>query len=236
MRTTRVLALHGSGTGPALWDELRAACPDLEITAPDLNALVASVEADVEPLVAAIEALAPDGPIVVAGSSVGAHLALEVAARRGADACGVLLVSPGPVTTPTARRTQLEEMSAGMRATTLDAFMDTALSLLVCPDGPRADAAREATRAMLEAGGFEGAPALVDVALGLPDPAASLERVSAAVRVLAGAADPTVEAEWTETWRGAPHVEGPTVLDRVAHLAPVEAPDVVAEALRALVA
>lgn len=229
----RVLALHAVGATPALWDEVADAAPELDVLAPDLLSLSLAVGERLGSLVRALAATLPPDPVVLAGCTIGANLALEVAAMLGGRAKGVLLLNPAPLSPDPWYRERLRAFERLSRDMTLEERHSWA-PILLHRGNPRYEAAAEKVRAMTElANGGQSLP-LLRLAADFPDGTASLRRVTAPVHAIFGGEnlDPFVPHDCRDEWTRALGADSVTTLDGAASWLPLEEPQEIAEILR----
>lgn len=233
-----ILALHGGGVTPALWDPVRAVAPELEIVAPDLNRIAAGLPAgaDFDSLADAVVAVAPAGPLVLTGVGMGSRLSLLVA-ERIASTAGVLLMAAGAPHEDEA----YVNMARGYRSFLADAFKEelipTLLPVMLYSWGPRyRQAARELKAMFLEACGQPAIPLARVMAIFGPFLQHRLHRIEAPIELLYGKADAVFDPRAAALWRQLPQVRSVEVLEKASHMIPLDAPEEVAARLRRLVA
>ncbi|MVN88550.1 alpha/beta fold hydrolase [Deinococcus sp. HMF7620] len=98
MSAVRWVLLHGFGTSGTLWNEVAARleaptlCPDL----PGFGTAAAIPGFSVAEMADHVQAALGQGPFLVAGHSMGAKVATELAARQPPGLRGLALVAPSP--------------------------------------------------------------------------------------------------------------------------------------------
>lgn len=234
----RVLAFHAPGATPEMWEEVAAAAPELDLIAPDLLALSHAVGGRLGPMLRALAAMVPQGPVILTGCTLGANIALEIAALLGPRAQGVLLLAPQPARPVAGFRDKMRQLSLLLAA---DMGPDEAAAwapLLVHRASRRGRAALGKAEAMLrEAYGAAAVP-LVQLAADFPEATLALRRMKAPVRALFGAEavnpfpGPTLLPDWRKAI-GADNVE---VLPDCKEWIALEDPALVAAELRELAA
>ncbi|WP_373045811.1 alpha/beta fold hydrolase [Vulgatibacter sp.] len=229
-----IVALHAAAVTPAMWDEVRQAAPDLEFLAPDLIALTERGDGTLAHLVQDLAAQLPEGPLVLLGASIGAHIALELAAVLGDRVRGTVMVAPGPPTLDAEFLERARGLERIVRHAWSPAVGKSLIPLLVYPFGP--DYATIAARVeRMLALAAERSATLLGMSPALHRAAELLPLVSGPVRVLiAGAnSNPVVGVGLAEAWRG---VLGSAVekIPDASEFLPMEKPDAVVDAIRAL--
>lgn len=235
MSRAGVLFLHHFGGSARTSDAVVAQLDGVETSAIDLPGFGAAAAADgpydviryADVAEAAFDAMAAER-IVVVGHSMGGKVALALAARRPRRLASLLLLSPSPPTP--------EPMSDADRATALAGWGDldhaeaTLARITARPLGPHARdlalddmlrAAAGAWRAWLETGSRE-------------DIAAALARIVVPTMILCGSDDSVlpVAVHRRETMSRLPDA-ALRIVAGAGHLLPIEAPDMVAEAIMA---
>jgi len=238
-RSPRVYALHGGGTTPALWNPLRRVAPDLPLVTPDLNRIARRIGATPSygQVVDALLEEAPEGPLVLAGATLGARFAVSLGARLGDRLRGMLLLMPLDAD---------EEASflakfAGLRRFLVEGYneryRETAIPVMLHRWSPRFHEASQELRAILDEGAGPAAAPLAHASSVLDEPAAlQLRRIRAPVDVRFGAADPVFEPALAASWRRQPAVRSVEILPEVSHQIPLEVPERIAADLRRLLA
>lgn len=232
---TRVLALHAAGATPAMWDELAARMPRMDVLAPDLVGLAQVTGGRPGALVRALLAMVPLGPILLTGCEIGANLALEVAALLGARAAGVLLLSPCPLRpTPTYRK-RMRHLGTLMEMQLTEDEAAAWTPLVVNRAAPGAAHAAEKAERMLREVGQAIAP-LQHLAADFPDGDAALGNIRAPIRAFFGAesVNPFPGPTLIPEWKRALGEDRVTLLEHAREWLPLEKPKEVADALAAL--
>ena len=236
--TPTIYALHALAVSPEMWHDVRDAAPDLTFVAPDLAEVVEEPgsEGSLATFVRKLADRAPAGPLLLLGASIGANFALELAAVLGERVRGTLLVVPGP---PAADEAFLERTS-GLLRTLRHAWNDEMAAafvpLLVYRFGPRYAQVAERVERMLRRNGARAAP-LLELSPAFAPAAELLPRIPGPVRILVAAdnSNPIVGPHVLEDWRQLLGTEAVQRVSSASEFLPMERPEVVVEALRALI-
>ncbi|WP_373047347.1 alpha/beta fold hydrolase [Vulgatibacter sp.] len=235
--TAPIFALHAGGTTPALWDPVRRAAPDLAFVTPDLNHIAELLPGDATyaDLVDELRNLVPPGPVVLAGATIGARLALSVASTLGERLQALYLLTPTPVVEDQAFLAKL----AGLRRFMMEGFsaaqVEVSLPVMLYRWGPRFTEAADELRRLLHEGAGPRGMALARRCENLgPQPKELLATVDAPIEVLFGGADPVLEMAWPDSWREVPQVRSVEVLPDASHQLVLQIPGRIAADLRRL--
>lgn len=215
-----LVLLHGFGSDAGAWMFVQEALAQGRavhaIDLPshgdsDVDAGVATLEALAERVGAAVDALT-DGPLHLAGHSLGGRIALRLAARLGARVRSLTLIAPAGMGGPVSRDFVDGFLRADKRRP-----MKEALRLLVADEGAvTSEMVERALAAKRIDGAQEALEAIAAACLGDNAPEGVAEdraAISAPVLVLWGAEDRVI----------APPAEGAEVLEGVGHLPQMEA-------------
>jgi len=234
----RILAFHAGATTPAHWDPVRAAAPELRFHVPDMNrtALALPPDARYGDLIEALVEQAPPGPLVLAGATFGARIALSVAVRLGSAVRAIYLLTP---TTPD-ESPEFLTMLAGMRRFAVESRSEeriaTQVAMMIHRYGPRfARASAELAAHLREGARLGHAFARISAQLDEP-PIRWIDRIAAPIEIRFGGADPLIQPVFVEPWRAVSQVRSLEIWPNVGHQIALEAPDRVAADLRRLVA
>ena len=186
-------------------------------------------EASMAEAAAAVMRRAPTR-FLLAGTSYGANLALEVAARAPARVTGLWLMgcNPGPDDDPVGGRRLTERVRAGE----FDAVVEELAERVVYARGPNAEVARSAFQGMarrLGVGVFERQSASL---FGRPDRRDDLRRTSCPTLLLWGRDDALSPVTHGTMMAARITRSRLVVLDRCGHLPTLEQPELVTAALR----
>ena len=231
---TTVLALHAGALDPSSWSEVESLAPEFDFVTPHMGRLAEEVQGSLGRLVERLAALVPNGPVLVAGCSIGARIALEVAAHLGPRTQGLAFIAGGPVEEDEA----YIQFLRGVRSFLVEAFDPSQIPSMVAVTlyrfGPRfAEAAAKVT-AMLEREAGQNTAALGQSFKTLPRrPVELLARFDAPIEVLFGRYDPVLLSHWPKEWSRVRRTRV-TVLQNAAHQITLEAPEEVVGALRRL--
>jgi pimeloyl-ACP methyl ester carboxylesterase len=230
-----VLALHAGALDPSSWSDVEALAPELEFVTPHLGRLAEEAQGRFQGFVERLAARVPEGPVVVAGCSIGARIALAVAAHLGPRTHGLLLISGGPVEEDEAYL----QFIRGLRSFMVDAFdasqIPSLTPVMMYRFGPRFSESAARVSAMLEREGGQKTAALGQFFEALPErPVDLLGRFEAPIEVMFGRYDPLLHSHWPEEWNRVKRARV-SVLQNAAHQITLEAPEEVVEALRRLV-
>ncbi len=201
---------------------------------PHLGRLAEQVEGSFSAFIERLAAFVPEGPVLVAGCSIGARIALEVAALLGPRTHGLAMISGGPVNEDEA----FLQFLRGLRSFMVDAFdvsqIPSLTAVMMYRFGPRYGEAAAKASAMLEREGGRRTAALGQFFDALPHrPVELLAQHDAPIEVLFGRYDPLLHSHWLEEWSQVRRTRV-TVLQNAAHQITLEAPEEVAAALRRL--
>lgn len=232
-----IYALHALAVSPEMWQDVREEAPDLRFAAPDLLRVIEEerIEGQLDTLIAALAERAPPGPIVLLGSSIGAHLALELAAVLGARVRGTLLLVPGPPALDGDFLVRANTLMRTLQHAWTDEVARSFVKLLVYPFGRRHASVAERVERMLRHWGPRSAP-LLAVAGGFRDAARLLPRIPGPVRALLAAdnANPVHGPGLVDAWRKLLGEEAVQRIESASEFLPMERPDAVVAALRTL--
>ena len=229
----RVLALHGMGATPALWNDVAEQAPDLSLLAPDVSTLLQAVGGRLGCLVRALSAIVPAGPVTLTGCGVGANVALELGALLGDRLRGVLLLSPQPLRPHAMFRERYRQLAKTLQTKMTPDELLAWTPIFVSRRGVRADkSVPQAERMLLAADG--ASVALARFSADFPDAGRTLQRVRAPVRALFAGdnLNPFHGPRWVDDWRRSLGPENVELLPEARHWLPLEAPEEVALALR----
>jgi 2-succinyl-6-hydroxy-2,4-cyclohexadiene-1-carboxylate synthase len=246
----RIVGLHGFGGSGRSWDAVRdelarqGGDPDRLIT-PDLRGHGAAfarrpVDIDhvLEDVAAVVREAAADGPVVLAGYSLGGRVAVQLALRDPAPLAELTLISStSGLDDPaerTARRSADERLAQRLEADGVERFAARWGELPLWDGDP--PAARAAQRAELEAGDAAGlAAALRGLSPGaVPAVGDRLATLAVPLRVVVGSRDRRYRAVAARLVALAPQTAGEVVVADAGHGLLREAPAAVATALLAL--
>ncbi len=230
-----IYALQGLAVTPDVWDDLKQALPELRVVCPDVVALAERGDGTLAGLLRKLAEQAPAGPLLLVGSSIGAHVALELAAFMGDRVVGSLLLAPGPAVTD-------EEFSLRVRGLlrVLENWTDEAarslIPLLLYRFSPRYPANEKRLARMLSIAAPRS-PALLNLAAGFQSAPDLLPRLHGPVHVLVGAdnGNPVTGPAVYDTWRGV-LPEGVERIPSASEYMQMDRPELVADAIRAMVA
>lgn len=233
----RVLALHGEGATPALWDDVADAVPEVDLLAPDLVAITHAVGGRLGPLVRTLAGMVSREAVIVAGCGVGANVALEVGALLAPRTAGVVLISPQPFRPEPSYRERIRQLCRLMRMQMDDGELAAWVPLMVHRGGLRWNTAGPQAEAMLQEVGGPGCASLYQIAADFPEGSLALKMIRAPVRAFFGrdTVNPFPGPSWVPEWQKA---LGPTNVELVPstrHWLPLEAPERIAGALREFV-
>jgi pimeloyl-ACP methyl ester carboxylesterase len=243
-----VVLLHGWASTPGAWAETAAGlarrgslvlCPELRghggssrLPLPDAQGLLAVLADDV---LAAIDALAGDEPVVLAGHSGGGLVALTAAALRPASVAGLVLVSTA-VEAPRLPSAERALVGGGLlgRVLRTGAGPELVLSRTMGParpfEGRRAVAEDfAATRPEVRRVHFDASSG-IDLRRRL----AAVASRGTPIGVLSGLEDRTTSPAQARRTARAAGLPGPVLLAGRGHALPVEAPHAVLEAVLAV--
>ena len=232
----RVLALHAPGATPDMWEEVAEAASDMDLLTPDLLALSHAVGGRLGPMLRAISAMVPQGPVLLTGCTLGANIAHEVAALLGPRAQGVLLLAPQPARPVTGFRDKMRQLSRLLAADMGPDECAAWAPLLVHRASRRGPAALARAEEMLRVAWGATAVPLFQLGAEFPDASLALRRLKAPVRAVFGAEavnpfpGPTLLPDWRKAI-GAGNVD---LLPDLKEWIPLEDPALVADALRDL--
>jgi 3-oxoadipate enol-lactonase len=234
-----VLLLHGYPLDGAMWSGVaRALAPNLQILKPDLpghgeNEAPAprSLEEHADFLEALLAAL--PGPVGLAAFSMGGYVALALMKRRPEKVRALALVDTRAGADDEAGRAKRNEAIATVRAEGVAPIAQAMLGKLLSPEGlKKADLVERASRIMTR----QKAETVEADLVGMrdrPDQTASLSSIAVPTLVVVGELDvltPPSEAQAMAS--GIPGARLVTI-PGAGHLAPMERPRAVADALRA---
>ncbi len=250
MDRPRIVGLHGFGGSGRSWDAVRAELarrggdPDRLIT-PDLRGHGAAasrrpIDAEhvVDDVAAVVRDAACDGPVVLAGYSMGGRIAAQLALHDPAPLAELVLISStfglDDPDQRAARRVADDRLAGSIEADGLARFARSWAALPLWDGDP--PAARAAQRAELEAGDAEGlAAALRGLSPGaVPAVGDRLATLAVPLRVIVGSRDRRYRAIASRLVALAPQAAGEVVVADAGHGLLREAPAAVATALLAL--
>lgn len=232
-----VYALHALATTPEIWQDVRDAAPDLTFVTPDLLRLLENARADqtLERLLVDLIDQAPAGPLLLAGASIGANIALELGALLGDRVVGTLLIVPGPPALDAAFRDRSHALLRSMHHAWTDEMVANFAKLLVYPFGPRHASVAARVERMLRHNASRSAP-LLALSAAFRDAQDLLPHIRGPVRALLGAdnANP-LTGSVLGAWRD---LLGDAAVERVESASEslvMERPDAVVGALRSMI-
>lgn len=248
MASPTILALHGFGGSGRSWDQVRDALgrerPDLRLVTPDLRGHGAAadrrpVDLDgvLEDLLPLLGELAVEGPVAVAGYSLGGRIAVQLAlAAPERVARLVMISSTSGLEDPderAARRARDDEQASWLEAHGAAAFAERWARLPLWDGDP--PEARERQRAELAAGDRDGlAAALRGLSPGaVPAVGLRLATLAVPLAVIVGARDLRYRAIGTRLLGLAAEPAGEVVVADAGHGLLRESPCSVAAALGA---
>lgn len=243
MTAPTVLALHGFGGSGGSWDAVAAAAGDgLRIVAPDLRGhgtakdrrpvTLEHVLDDLRPL---LRAAAQEGPVDVAGYSMGGRIAIHLALEEPDLVRRLVMVSSTSGIEDederAARRAADERQAAELERDGVEAFAERWAQLPLWDGDP--PAAREAQRAAIAAGDAAGlAAALRGLGAGaVPAVGPRLQALAVPLAVVVGGRDRRYRAIGARLLRLAAQPAGEVVVADAGHGLLREAPAAVAAAL-----
>ncbi len=234
-----IFALHSAGTTPALWAPAMRLLPDHTWITPHLNHVADDLppRSGFDDLATELMRLVPDGPVVIAGSGLGARLGVLIAARLGARVRHLYLAMPGPAFEGEAFR----QTVAGLRRFMVDGFryetIPSLLPMMLYRYGPRFGEASIELAQIIREGAGTACTSLARVVTDLgPYLQDVLPRVEARIEVVNGAGSPVIAPDWTDTWHQVPQLRSLEVLPNASHELALDVPERVAADLRRLAA
>lgn len=217
-----------------MWLDVRAEL-GLPLLTPDLNRIAFEEDGRLDALVARICAELPDGELFVTGCSLGASIAVEVAAALGERVRGLLLVTPQPVSPDTHYREGVRALCEGSLFWDREQLLGL-VPLLLYPSNPRYKrSARVLERMLVEATGEACVP-FMQIAATLPSALPALERIRCERRAIFGkhSIDPFCGPDWIPAWRKALGAGRVLVAEEASEFVVMERPELVAQQLRQL--
>lgn len=210
---------------PAVFDDLRAA------VGAEAAVLAPPALDDFDDLAEALLVEMPDD-CVLAGLSMGAYLALDMARRAPTRVAGLVLMGASARADDPNVRARRAKASAWARKAGIDALADSLVPALLGPAARRDAGMADTVRAMARAVGVETFAKHQAALAGRPDNRAALAGLDCPVLAIAGSEDALTPPEvGREIAAGVP--DGRFVeIPGAGHLAPLEAPRAVAEAVR----
>ncbi len=170
---------------------------------------------------------------VVGGGAIGGYVAIELAARRRDLVGGLFLMAPKPAPDAPAMAAGREE-TAQLALTRGSAVV--ADELHAKPLGPQADGAvKEQMRSMISDADPRGIAALIRGIARRPDPAVVMPSITARTLVIAGEVDPFSKLEDVKRVAEIMPNASLIVLKGIGHMAPIESPLSVTNALASFV-
>lgn len=248
MSVPTVLALHGFGGSGASWDAVAASAgSELRFVAPDVRGhgsaagrRPVSLPAVLDDLRPVLRAAAADGPVVLAGYSMGGRIAVHLALEAPERVSRLVMVSSTSGIEPederAARRASDESLAARLERHGARAFADRWVALPLWDGDP--PAVREAQRAELAGGDAAGlAAALRGLGAGaVPAVGPRLQALAVPLTVVVGGRDARYRRIGARLLRLAAQPAGEVVVADAGHGLLREAPAAVAAALRATAA
>ena len=222
-----LLLLPGLTCDAAVWrDQILALDSAWDVRVPDFSGLDSF-----DAMAAATLALA-DGPFALAGHSMGGRVAMQVAAAAPQRVRRLALLDTGahlPGPDEAAQRQALIEI--GERGG-MEAVIAAWLPPMIAPDRRGDQALWSAIADMLRRAGVDTLKRQVRALLNRGDGFAQLDKVRCPTAFIVGALDSWSPPQQHRAMQA--HVPGSvlTVIDDCGHMAPMEAPDAVAQALR----
>jgi pimeloyl-ACP methyl ester carboxylesterase len=232
-----VVLLHGYPLDGAMWSGVaRALAPALRVLKPDLpghgdNAAAApsSLEAHADFAEAILDQL--EGPVGLAGFSMGGYVALALMKRRPEKVRALALVDTRAGADDEAGRARRDEAIATVRAGGVEAIAQAMIPKLLSPEGlKKADLVERAARMMKRQ-----KPATVEADLAAmrdrPDSTASLPSLAVPTLVIVGELDALTPPSESQAMAAAIPGARLDIVPGTGHLAPMERPRAVAAAL-----
>ena len=237
MNRLGILFLHRFGGSSHSWDDVLARLePGFEVATPDLPGFGSAagaggpfdVGAYADAAASALQAMTSDKLLVV-GHSMGGKIALALAARRPARLAGLVLLSPSP---PTAEPMTDAERSAALEGWGDPAYVSASIERTTAmPIGSDARATEMAGMLQTSAPAWrswfeEGS---------LEDISNAMANIEVPAMILCGTADRTIPIAVLRSEVAARLVDAEIIeIPGAGHLLPVEAADMVAEAISRL--
>ncbi len=231
-----LLLLHGLGCDASMWDAVVAALPsDQGIVAPDLRGhgrstlgwRAPSVDLWADDVVRLLRQKRIERPAVV-GLSMGGYTAFAIAAAAPGFARAYAFVSTTAAPDDDAGRQRRAGGIATIRREGWRAYLESQIPSLLNPNRPNFPAHRERLDAMFARAGDSGLPPALMALAGRPDRRAMLMGIQAPSVVIVGAIDTVTPPDKARAIAAGIPGARLHVLDDVAHLSALEAPQKVA--------
>ncbi len=234
-----LLLIHGFPLDGRMWREQEVALADIRrVIAPDLPGHGANPSGSplgsMDALAGSLGVLLDDqgyGAVDLAGFSMGGYIALAFCRLFPDRVRSLALVDSRTAADSDAGRAGRDELAAAIDKRGAEAAADAMLPKMFT-DGV-APQLRDEVRGWMLAQRPQALVADVMAMRDRIDSGDTLAQLSVPVLVLAGAGDPIIPVAEAETIAGAARNGRLSVVDGAAHLAPLEQPDAVSEALRA---
>jgi len=231
-----VVLLHALGCDGSMWDGVIAALPsDQGIVVPDLRGhgsstlgwRVPSVELWADDVMRLLRQKGIDGP-AVAGLSMGGYTALAIAAAHPGYARAYAFVSTTAAPDDDAARQRRADGIGTIRREGWRAYLETQLPALLNPSRPNFPAHRDRLDAMFSRAGDSGLPPALMALAARPDRRAMLMSIQAPAVAIVGSLDTVTPPEKARAIAAGIHGGRLHVIDDVAHLSALEAPQKIA--------
>ena len=227
MKQLPVLALPGLLLDERLWQHQAAALGAERA----LTSFPLVPEASMGELAAAALARAPAGRFALAGLSMGGYLAFEIV-RRAPERVAALALLDTSARPDTAQASEARRSAIAQSATDFDGVVDTLLGRFLHPSRLDDEALVGIVRAMAHGIGRERFVRQQEAIMGRADSRPTLAQIRCPTLVLCGRDDVLTPLELHEEMHAGIAGSRLVVLDHCGHLAPLERPDDVTQALR----
>jgi pimeloyl-ACP methyl ester carboxylesterase len=222
-----IVCLHGLLSTPAVWDRVETALgrPVVRPALPDSD--------DFEGMADTIAAALPERCLLV-GHSLGGYLALSVQARAPDRVAGLALVSATAAADPDRQRAIRRKVVAWAQGAGIDALAESLADTLLA-ETRRGDAElRGMMLAMARETGLDTFARHQAAIASRPDRTGRLAGIACPLLAVTGAEDTVTPPEAGRAMAEAAPRGSFRLLDGVGHMAPLEAPEAVAEEIAAL--
>lgn len=230
---TPLVLLHPFPLDGSFWDDLLAELPaDRPRSTPDFPGFGSAPVRDGASIVSVADETSDEidrlgGRAVVVGCSMGGFIALSVAVRRPEQVAGLILTGTGAGADPPERHEEREGSIERIRADGPEGFLAEFVGPLMAATAPAS--VRDRVRSIAGRASPEALVGAIEALRDRPDRSGDLAGIDAPTLVIAGADDgrtpPDGMRRMAEGIPGARFVSVPGA----GHLAPIEAPSVVAE-------
>ncbi len=231
-----VVLVHGLGCDATMWDGvIEAMPPDVGVIVPELRGhggstlgwRAPSVDQWADDVVGLLKHKKIDRP-AVAGLSMGGYTALAIAAGHEGFARAFALINTTAMPDDDAARAKRAAGAAMIRRAGSRAFAEGLVPVLLNENRPHFVASREHLLAMFARAGDSGLPPTLMALAGRPDRTDMLASIKVPTIVISGTADKLIPPDRSKSLAAAIRGARLYVLDDVAHMSPMEAPQLVA--------